>query len=110
MGVARRVVVTLVDDLDGESVAAETVSFGVDGLLYEIDLSEVNAREFRAALDKWVPFARRVGRPRRVKGQAPERPHSAKMVREWARRNGHEVPDRGRIPGIVLEAYQRAAD
>ncbi|MEV0108600.1 Lsr2 family protein [Nocardia sp. NPDC050799] len=106
---ARRVIVTIVDDLDGESVAAETVSFGVDGLLYEIDLSEENAREFRAALDKWVPFARRVGKQRRAKGQIPDRPQPAKAVREWARRNGHEVPDRGRIPGVVLEAYQRAA-
>ncbi|MGW0002371.1 histone-like nucleoid-structuring protein Lsr2 [Nocardia grenadensis] len=106
---ARRVVVTMVDDLDGESVAAETVSFGVDGLLYEIDLSEENAREFRAALDKWVPFARRVGKQRRAKGQVPDRPQSAKTVREWARRNGHEIPDRGRIPGAVLAAYQRAA-
>ncbi|MGW5382389.1 histone-like nucleoid-structuring protein Lsr2 [Nocardia sp. NPDC003963] len=106
---ARRVTVTMIDDLDGESVATETVSFGVDGLLYEIDLSEVNAREFRAALDKWTPFARRVGRPRRAKVQTPDRPQSAKAVREWARRNGHEIPDRGRIPGVVLDAYQRAA-
>ncbi|MCX0275170.1 Lsr2 family protein [Nocardia zapadnayensis] len=67
----------MVDDLDGKSVAAETVSFGVDGVMYEIELSEANAREFRAGMDKWVPFVRRSGGRRnpkaRTAGHAPWR-------------------------------------
>ncbi|MEU4435210.1 Lsr2 family protein [Nocardia rhamnosiphila] len=106
---ARKVVVTVIDDLDGASAAAETVSFGIDGVGYEIDLSEANARELRAGLDKWTPFARRVGGRSRVKDPAAGRRKDAKAVREWARRNGHDVPERGRMPSAVLQAYQRAA-
>lgn len=106
---ARKVVVTVVDDLDGRSAAAETVSFGIDGVLYEIDLSEANARDFRASMAKWVPFARRTGGRGRTRGVATGRSKDAKAVREWARNNGHDVPDRGRIPAAVQEAYRRAA-
>ncbi|WP_063131346.1 histone-like nucleoid-structuring protein Lsr2 [Nocardia fusca] len=106
---ARKVVVTVIDDLDGASAAAETVSFGIDGVDYEIDLSEANARDLRAGLDKWIPFARKVGGRSRVKAHAAGRHKDAKAVREWARRNGHDVPERGRIPSTVLQAYQRAA-
>ncbi|WP_328393363.1 histone-like nucleoid-structuring protein Lsr2 [Nocardia sp. NBC_00416] len=106
---ARKIVVTVIDDVDGASDAAETVSFGVDGVSYEIDLSEANARELRAGLNKWIPFARRIGGRGRTKATAAGRQRDAKAVREWARRNGHQIPDRGRIPSTVLEAYQRAA-
>lgn len=105
---ARKVVVTVIDDLDGESAAAETVSFGIDGVLYEIDLTDENAREFRASMAKWVPFARRTGGRGRTKGFVAARSKDAKTVRAWARNNGHDVPDRGRIPSAVQEAYQRA--
>jgi hypothetical protein len=105
---ARKVVVTVIDDLDGTSVAAETISFGLDGAGYEIDLSEANARDLRAGLDKWIPFARRVGGRSRVKAPVAGRRKDAKAVREWARRNGHDVPARGRVPSAVLQAYQRA--
>ncbi|MFQ6228029.1 histone-like nucleoid-structuring protein Lsr2 [Nocardia sp. NPDC002869] len=107
---ARKVVVTVIDDLDGASAAAETVSFGIDGVGYEIDLSEANAREFRAGLDKWTPFARKVGGRSRVEAPAAGRQQEAKAVREWARCNGHDVPERGRMPSAVLQAYQRAAN
>ncbi|MGW1742038.1 histone-like nucleoid-structuring protein Lsr2 [Nocardia sp. NPDC001965] len=106
---ARKVTVTVVDDVDGASAAAETVSFGIDGMAYEIDLSEANAQELRVGLNKWVPFARKVGGRNRSKAPAAGRQKDAKAVREWARRNGHEVPDRGRIPTAVLDAYRRSA-
>lgn len=104
----RKVMVTVIDDLDGTSPAVETVSFGLDGNGYEIDLSEANARELRAGLDKWIPFARRVGGRSGVKAPAAVRRQDAKAVREWARDNGHDVPPRGRLPSAVLQAYQRA--
>lgn len=105
----RKVVVSMIDDLDGASAAAETVSFGLEGVGYEIDLSEANARELRAGLDKWIPFARKVGGRSRAKTPSAGRQKDAKAVREWARCNGHDVPERGRIPSTVLQAYQRAA-
>lgn len=105
---ARRVVISLIDDLDGESPAAETVVFAFEGVTYEIDLTEANARELRAIFGKWTPFARRVGRTGRTKRERPGRSVSAKVIREWALRNGHEVAARGRIPSGVLTAFRRA--
>lgn len=98
----------MVDDLDAETVAAETVSFGIDGVMFEIDLSEANAAELRAVLGKWTPFARKVGGARRARRERSGRSASARTIREWARRNGHEVPQRGRIPARVVNAYQHA--
>ncbi|MEV3961966.1 Lsr2 family protein [Nocardia sp. NPDC050193] len=99
----------MIDDLDGASAAAETASFGIDGVGYEIDLSDANERELRAGLDKWIPFARKLGGRNRAKASAAGRPKDAKAVREWARRNGPDVPERGRIPSAVVHAYERAA-
>ncbi len=59
---AKKVTVTLVDDVDGEAPADETVEFGVDGVTYEIDLSSKNAEKLRNQLSTWVEHARRVGR------------------------------------------------
>lgn len=103
---ARKTTVELVDDITGE-VATETVSFGADGAEYEIDLTAENAEKIREDLSKWVEKARRVGgrkRPGGVGGST--RSSDAAKVREWARENGYEVPDRGRIPSDIREAYE----
>ncbi|WP_040790616.1 histone-like nucleoid-structuring protein Lsr2 [Nocardia paucivorans] len=104
---ARKVVISLIDDLDGESPAVETVLFALEGITYEIDLSEANAREIRAVFGKWTPFARKVGRPRRNRQDKSGNSPSAMVIREWARRSGHEVSQRGRIPADVVAAYHR---
>src|SRR4051812_50119181 len=57
---AQKVQVILVDDVDGGE-ASETVSFSLDGVSYEIDVSESNAGALRDALAPWVGHARRVG-------------------------------------------------
>ncbi|MCP2280932.1 histone-like nucleoid-structuring protein Lsr2 [Nocardia amikacinitolerans] len=109
---ARKVVVTVVDDFDGRSQAAETVSFAVDGVGYEIDLSQENAARLRDVFAPWVLHGRRVGKAgRRSKniesaGQATPQPG---VVREWARANGYTVPKRGRVPANVVAAYEKAA-
>lgn len=103
---ARKTTVELVDDLTGE-VASDTVQFGIDGVSYEIDLTDENAEKLRDALRVWVEKSRRIGgrkRPGGVGGAA--RPNDAAKVREWARENGYEVPDRGRIPSEIREAYE----
>lgn len=109
--VARKVVVTVVDDYDGTSTADETVTFALDGVAYEIDLSAENARNLRTFLHQWTPYARKVGRTSRRKPtptrSAADREEVA-AVRAWARDNGYELSDRGRIPVEVVTAYRAA--
>ncbi len=105
---AQRVNIVLVDDIDG-SDASETVSFGLDGTSYEIDLNDKHAAKLRDALATYVGHARKVGGGRRTRSKAAAATgSSAKEVREWARANGHTVPDRGRIPADIREAYEAA--
>jgi hypothetical protein len=106
--VAQRVHIVLEDDLDG-SRADETVTFGLDGSTYEIDLSKKNAAKLRDALAAYVGVARRVpGRGgRRSRGRSGSGP-SASQVRDWARSHGYEVSDRGRVPADVRAAYDAA--
>ena len=107
---AQKVNIILVDDIDG-SDATETVAFGVDGTSYEIDLNDEHANALREALAPYVGHARKVGgrRSRTTASKpAPAAAHTAKEVREWARDNGLDVPERGRIPASVREAFDSA--
>jgi hypothetical protein len=110
--VAQKVETRLVDDLDG-SDAAETVSFAFEGREYEIDLSQDNAARLRDGLAEFVAAARRTGGGNRRAPAARSASRStydreqALAVREWARANGFEVSERGRIPRIVIEAYEQ---
>ena len=105
---AQRVHVVLVDDIDG-SDAGETVTFGLDGSTYEIDLNEKNATALRDALAPYVGHARRSGGARRSKkAEAVGTGPSAAEVRAWARGNGWDVPDRGRVSADVRQAYDAA--
>lgn len=114
---AQKVTVSLVDDMDG-STAAETVEFGLDGVSYEIDLSDGNAKKLRDALAGYVTHARRAGGRRRSAGGTPRRASGGgarpsvdreqnAAIRDWARKQGMKISDRGRIPAEVLEAYHK---
>ena len=112
---ARKVQVILSDDLDENLTADETVSFALDGTNYEIDLAEKNAKEMREVFSRYVSAARKVGRAVRASGGGRTRASGGRMdreqagaIREWARRNGHQVSDRGRIPASVVAAYEDA--
>lgn len=100
----QRVEISLVDDLDGTE-AAETVAFTLDGTAYEIDLSEKNAAKIRKGLDPYVSAARRVSRNGTARRRSTPAGPPAADVRAWAQSNGYEVPERGRIPAEVREAY-----
>jgi nucleoid-associated protein Lsr2 len=113
---ARKVEVKLLDDTDG-STADETVTFGLDGSNYEIDLSHKNAERLRAELEKFLHAARRVGRggiaPTR-RGRAAAAPAKAdraqnQAIRDWAKRKGIQLSERGRIPRNVIEQYEGEA-
>ena len=104
--VAQRVTVVMTDDIDGTE-AAETIAFRVDGTAYEIDLSTNNAAKMRQAFGRYIEHARkatggrRTGRPRRDR-------HVSSAVREWAKQQGIQVNERGRIPASVVSQYEEA--
>ena len=107
---AQKVNIILVDDLDG-SEADETVTFGLDGTTYEIDLNGSNAAALREALSGYVGHARKVTggarRGRKASG-ASSTGTNTKDVREWAKSQGMEVSERGRISADVQQAYDAA--
>ncbi|MFD5389513.1 Lsr2 family protein [Streptomyces sp. NPDC127074] len=104
---AQRVVVTLSDDLEGGQ-AEETVTFGLDGRLYEIDLNSANASKLRDALAPYVEAGRKRARSGKTYRRTDVAPDPA-TVRAWARSHGMEVPPRGRIPKKVYEAFNESA-
>jgi hypothetical protein len=109
---AQQVLVQLVDDLDGTaSTDVSTVLFSLDGVTYEIDLSESNAERLRGSLAQYVESARRVGgRLKRgsKSAQNGSSSHDAGQIRAWANDNGFGLSGRGRIPSHVVEAYKEA--
>jgi hypothetical protein len=107
--VAQKVQVLLVDDIEGGE-ADETVTFALDGKTYEIDLNTTNADKLRDALADFVKAGRRTGgRSSRGKGgrSSAASPDTAK-IRAWAKEQGYEVNDRGRVPAKLREAYEKA--
>jgi hypothetical protein len=106
---AQKVHIVLEDDIDG-STATETVSFSLDGTAYEIDLNDKNAGRLRDALSTYVGHGRKVSGSRRTRRSSASSSGgtSAREIRDWARSNGHKVPERGRIPSDVRDAFERA--
>lgn len=109
---AQKVLIQLIDDIDG-SEAKETVKFGLDGVNYEIDLSEANAARLRDDLASWVGAARKTGRGSSTATRSKSSAGGASKeelnaMREWGRANGFKVSDRGRVSREVQEAYADA--
>ncbi|WP_030526167.1 histone-like nucleoid-structuring protein Lsr2 [Phycicoccus jejuensis] len=109
---AKKVQVLLVDDVDKESPADETVTFALDGVSYEIDLTSDNASKLRDAMAVWIGHAERTGGRRSASRGAAKNSGGSKRdvsaIREWARSNGYDVSERGRISSEVQEAYDKA--
>jgi hypothetical protein len=121
---AQKTIVTLVDDLTGEEAEdISTVEFALDGVTYEIDLDDKNSAKLRDALADYVAAARRTGGRRsgsngrrRSGGAGTGTPRAtspggydretSKQIREWAKAQGFEVSDRGRVPNNVVEAWE----
>jgi hypothetical protein len=104
---AQKVNIVLVDDID-QTDADETLTFGLDGKNYEIDLNTKNANALREALAPYIGHARRAGGTRRSSSRAGSSRSSAGEIREWAKANGFEVSERGRISSEVRDAYASA--
>lgn len=105
---ARTTVVHITDDLDG-SAGADQVTFGYQGVDYTIDLTKKNRVAFEKALKPYIDAARRSPRstPRR-KGGSPGASRNLKAIRSWARENGLDISDRGRVPQEVVSKYEAA--
>ena len=110
---AKTTIVQVSDDLDGSANASE-VRFAFEGTEYAIDLSSKNRKALEKALRPYVEAgtkvsgrrsaATRSARPKRS-GNSGNSALDLAAVRAWAKENGHQVSDRGRLPKAVLDAY-----
>ncbi|MEV4417997.1 Lsr2 family protein [Catellatospora sp. NPDC049609] len=112
---ARREIVTLEDDLDGSEGDVRTVKFGFEGVSYEIDLGPANHDKLALALAPFVAAARKENGRRGASSSVKPKELSAaeqrafnQRVREWAKAQGQEVNDRGRVAAKIVEAYKAA--
>jgi len=109
--VAQKIQTLFIDDLDG-SAAEGTVRFGLDGTEYEIDLNEQHARQLRDALAQYVSAGRRANGAARRPARTGRRPAASGLntteVREWAKAQGMEVKDRGRVPAELVVKFKAA--
>jgi hypothetical protein len=108
---AQRVQTIFTDDLDG-SEAEGTVRFGLDGTDFEIDLNTAHAQELRKVVGKYSTAGRKVGNAirsgRRGSRSGAATGPSISDVREWAKAQGLEVKDRGRVPAELVVKFQAA--
>jgi hypothetical protein len=107
---AQKIQTLFIDDIDGGE-ADGTVRFGLDGTDYEIDLNARHTGDLRSALGQYIPHARKAGgTTRRPGARGGRKPATADTVavRAWARQNGIDVKDRGRVPADVVARYQAA--
>jgi hypothetical protein len=117
---AQKTIVTLVDDLTGEAAEnISTVEFALDGRAYELDLTDDNSAKLHDALSQYINAARKIG-GRRRSATRPDRGSKStsrttgynretlKSIREWAKKNGHNVSNRGRLPAEVVQAWETA--
>jgi hypothetical protein len=113
--VAQKITTLFIDDIDGGE-ADGTVRFALDGTDYEIDLNAKHSEELRSALGKYVSHARKVGgAARRAGGRGAGRvvrgsssALNTTEIRNWARENGYDIKDRGRVPADLVAKYQAA--
>jgi hypothetical protein len=106
---AQKIQTLFIDDIDGGE-AEGTVRFGLDGTEYEIDLSDKHKDELRTAMEKYVVHARKLGGQARRPARGASRRGSGAIdtakVREWAKAEGYDIKDRGRVPAELVAKYQ----
>lgn len=109
---ARKTIIQFTDDVDGTPIAdgaGRTVTFALDSTAYEIDLSDAHVAELHEVLTPYTTAGRRAGRKNNV-AAGVTKTHKSELtkIRGWARRNGHEVSDRGRVSSTIRDAYDDA--
>ena len=106
---AQKITTLYIDDLDGGE-AEGTVRFGLDGTEYEIDLNAKHTAELRAALGNYVGHARKAGAAgrRTPRGRQASGATDTPKIRAWAKGQGIDIKERGRVPAEVVEKYKAA--
>lgn len=107
---AQKITTLFIDDIDG-SEAEGTVRFALDGTDYEIDLNAVHTGELRSIIGRYATHARKIGGSTRRGGRSARGASSLldrTAIRNWARENGHDIKDRGRVPADLVAKYQAA--
>jgi Lsr2 len=106
---AQKIQTLFIDDIDGGE-AEGTVRFALDGSEYEIDLSTKHSDELRDSLKNYIAHARKVGGTGRRAGRSARKPSAIDTVavRAWARENGYDIKERGRVPADLVDKYQAA--
>ena len=113
-GMAQKMQVLLTCDMeDGDKPGTQTIGFGLDGTNYEIDLCDKHAKQFRDGLSAFVTAGRRVaarnsGRRRSGAGAVRGDRERTQAIREWARKKGIKVSDRGRLSADIVAQYEAA--
>lgn len=110
---AQKTTIEYYDDLDGVTPADQRgISFSLDGVEFEIDLSDANAERLRERLQEFIENARRTGGRRQSPGGTKKTtsrdPEQLQHMRDWGRKHGFTVSDRGRLPGALVDAYDEA--
>lgn len=108
---AKKTLVQLVDDFSGEAIddgAGRTIRYAFEGAEYEIDLDNAHIEEFANALEPYVRASRRVAGRRKTTGGAPRRGARSETadIRDWAKSEGLQIAERGRIPAEIVERYR----
>lgn len=99
------------EELQTDTVPAyESVTVGLDGYFYTLDLCEEHARDhyaFTKAIVACSSDRTRMGQKK--VGKQAERDTESAAVRAWARQNGWpSIGERGRIPEDAKTAYENA--
>ncbi|GAA1885272.1 histone-like nucleoid-structuring protein Lsr2 [Williamsia serinedens] len=103
---ARITVVEVVDDLSGKVLSdPETVRFGIDGSEYQLETSQESADELRSMLQEYAKISRKRTTRRSDAARAAA---SVADIRAWAVENGWDISERGRVPKVIVDAYNEA--
>ena len=103
----------LVDDIDGtEGKDIKTVTFGLHGASYEVDLNKKNTKKLEEALAPFLGVARKAGgSTRAARGSGVGRKPSGEdlnAIRNWAAANGKTVASKGRIAQAIKDEFYAA--
>ncbi|MFJ5594750.1 Lsr2 family protein [Streptomyces noursei] len=105
---AQKTVIIYTDDLTGEETSeAATHTIALDGVTYEIDLGPDSYDKLLEAVGPFLKAGRKTGRTRKPRKATASGDDTA-AIRAWAKENGYQVNDRGRVPADIREAYQKA--
>lgn len=109
---AQRTITVLTDDITGEDIpegTGETITFAVNGVEYSLDVADKQARKFHDTMQFYIDHGTKVGgRARRGSGGSSKKSNDTAKIKAWADEQGIDYPQRGRLPGSLIEQYEAA--